>query len=70
MGERTPHPELTPQERRIISLLRQGAQSVNELAEALRTSPQDIRCLLETLDRKVGIVPLFRSGILRYGLAE
>jgi DNA-binding CsgD family transcriptional regulator len=63
-------PELTPQERDIIALLRQGSQMVDELAQALHTSPESIHTLLESLDRKVGIVPLFRSGTLRYGLAE
>jgi hypothetical protein len=70
MGKPTPDPELTPQERHIIALLRQGPRSVNALAEALRTIPADIRCLLEGLDGKVGIVPLFRLGTLSYGLAE
>lgn len=63
-------PELTLQERDIIALLRQGSQLVDELAQALHTSPESIHALLESLDRKVGIVPLFRSGTLRYGLAE
>jgi DNA-binding CsgD family transcriptional regulator len=70
VGEPTPYPELTPEERHIIALLRQGPRSVNELAEALQTSPEHIRGLLERLDGKVGIVPLFRSGTLSYGLAE
>ncbi len=70
MGEPTPYPELTSQERHIIALLRQGSRSVNELTEALHTSPEHIRCLLESLDGKVGIVPVFRSVTLSYGLAE
>jgi DNA-binding CsgD family transcriptional regulator len=68
--ESTPEPELTPQERQIIALLRQGSQSVATLAEALRTSPEHIRGLLESLDGKVGLVRVYRSVMLRYGLAE
>ncbi len=68
--EHTPAPELTSQERHILALLRQGPLSVAELAEALHMSPEHIRCLLESLDGKVGIVPLCRSATLRYGLAE
>jgi len=65
-----PDPELTSQERHIIALLRQGSQSVDVLAEALHTSPEHIRGLLESLDGKVGIVPVYRSSTLSYGLAE
>jgi DNA-binding CsgD family transcriptional regulator len=54
--ESTPEPELTPQERQIIALLRQGSQSVATLAEALRTSPEHIHGLVASLDGKVGLV--------------
>jgi predicted transcriptional regulator len=70
MDKQTPQPNLTSEERRIIALLRQGPQSVNGLTEALEVSPEYIQRVLQSLDHKVGIVPLFRSGSLRYGLAE
>ena len=56
MGEPTPDPELTPRERHIIALLRQGSQSVAALAEALRMSPEHIHGLSASLDGKVGLV--------------
>jgi DNA-binding Lrp family transcriptional regulator len=62
--------DLTTQERHLMALLRQGPQSVNGLAEALRLSPEQTQDVLQSLDRKVGIVPLFRYDTLRYGLAE
>jgi predicted ArsR family transcriptional regulator len=62
--------ELTPEERHLIALLRQGPQSANGLAEALRISPEQIQDVLQSLNRKVGVVPLFRFDTLRYGLAE
>jgi predicted ArsR family transcriptional regulator len=61
---------LTTDERDLIALLRQGPQSVQELAEALDTSPEQTKAVLQSLNRKVGLVPLFRSDTLRYGLAE
>jgi DNA-binding CsgD family transcriptional regulator len=61
---------LTPEEKRIIARLRQGPQSSNELAQVLDRNSDCIHALLTSLDRKVGIVPLFRIGELRYGLAE
>jgi hypothetical protein len=63
-------PELTREERHLIALLRQGPQSVKGLAEALRTSLDQTQDVLHRLNRKVGLVPLFRSDTLRYGLAE
>ena len=62
--------ELTTEERQLIKLLRCGPRTVKELAEALRISPEQIQHVLRSLDRKVGIVPLFRYDTLRYGLAE
>jgi predicted ArsR family transcriptional regulator len=62
--------ELTTAERHLIALLRQGPQSVNRLAEALRTSPEQTHDILQRLHRKVGLVPLFRFDTLCYGLAE
>ena len=62
--------DLTAEERDLIALLRQGPQSVEGLAEALRISPEKIQDVLQRLDRKVGIVPLFRYDTLHYGLAE
>ncbi len=62
--------ELTTEERHLIVVLRQGPQSVKGLAEALRISADHIQDVLQSLNRKVGIVPLFRFDTLRYGLAE
>jgi len=62
--------ELTTEERHLIVLLRQGPQSAKGLAEALRSSINHIQDVLQSLNRKVGIVPLFRFDTLRYGLAE
>jgi hypothetical protein len=62
--------ELRREERHLIALLRQGPQSVAGLAKALQTSVGHMDDVLQGLDRKVGLVPLFRSGTLRYGLAE
>jgi hypothetical protein len=70
MGEPVCQSELTREERHLIALLRQGPQSIAGLAEALRTSAGHIHDVLRSLDRKVGIVPLFRYDTLRYGLAE
>ena len=61
---------LTDQEGRLLRLLRHGPQSVTTVAEALRLSPQQTQDLLQRLDRKVGLVRLFRYDTLRYGLAE
>ena len=62
--------ELTTEERHLIVLLRQGPQSAKGLAEVLRISTDHIQDVLQSLNRKVGIVPLFRFDTLRYGLAE
>jgi predicted ArsR family transcriptional regulator len=70
MGEHTYACELTTEERHLIGLLRQGPQSVQGLAKALRISPDQTQDVLQSLNRKVGIVPLFRFDTLRYGLAE
>jgi DNA-binding MarR family transcriptional regulator len=70
MGETIYVCELTAEERDFIALLRQGPQSVKGLAEALRISPQRAQDVLHSLNRKVGIVRLFRYDTLRYGLAE
>ena len=70
MGEPLDIGELTPEERNLIALLRQGPQSVKGLAGALRISPEQTQDFLASLNRKVGIVPLFRYDTLRYGLAE
>jgi hypothetical protein len=70
MGELTHVCELTTEERHLIGLLRQGPQSVQGLAKALRISPDQTQDVLQSLNRKVGIVPLFRFDTLRYGLAE
>jgi DNA-binding MarR family transcriptional regulator len=62
--------ELTAAERQLIRLLRHGPQSVKALAEALRLSPEQTQDVLQSLDRKAGIVRLFRYDTLRYGLVE
>jgi hypothetical protein len=62
--------ELTVEERHLVALLRQGPQSVRGMAEALRISLEQTQTVLQSLNRKVGIVPLFRCDTLRYGLAE
>jgi predicted ArsR family transcriptional regulator len=62
--------ELNPEERHLILLLRQGPQSVHGLAEAMRLSADQAQEILQRLDRKVGLVPLFRFATLCYGLAE
>jgi DNA-binding CsgD family transcriptional regulator len=70
MGEPQDVYELTDEERHLIRLLRHGPQSVATLAEALRMSPEKIQDALQRLDRKVGIVRLFRYDTLCYGFAE
>jgi hypothetical protein len=70
MGEPMDVGELTTEERHLIGLLRQGPQPINRLAEALRISTDHTQDVLQSLNRKVGIVPLFRFDTLRYGLAE
>jgi hypothetical protein len=62
--------ELAPEERHLIALLRQGPQSVYGVAEALRLSADQAQDVVQRLDRKVGLVPLYRYATLRYGLAE
>jgi predicted ArsR family transcriptional regulator len=62
--------DLTAEERRAIMLLRQGPQSLHGLAETLGLNPEQTQKVLQRLNRKVGIVPLFRYNTLRYGLAE
>jgi hypothetical protein len=62
--------ELSREEHHLLALLRQGPQSVAGLATALRTSVGQMADVLRGLDRKVGLVPLFRYDTLRYGLAE
>jgi hypothetical protein len=40
------------------------------VAEALRITPEQTQDVLQRLDRKVGLVRLFRYDTLCYGLAE
>ena len=70
MGEPLNVGELTAEERHAIVLLRHGPQSLHGLAETLGLNPEQTQNVLQRLDRKVGIVPLFRYNTLRYGLAE
>jgi hypothetical protein len=70
MGEPQELCELTSEEQHLIALLRQEPQTVNGLAEALRLSPEQTQDVLQCLDRKVGLVPLYRYDTLRYGLTE
>ena len=62
--------ELTAEERHAIMLLRQGPQSLQRLAESLGLNLEQTLNVLQRLNRKVGVVPLFRAHTLRYGLAE
>ena len=70
MGEPQGVCELTDEERHLIRLLRRSPQSVTTVAEALCISHEQTQDVLQSLDRKVGIVRLFRYDTLRYGLAE
>ena len=70
MGEPQNVCALTDEERHLIRLLRHSPQSVTTVAEALRLSRERTHDILQSLDRKVGIVRLFRYDTLRYGLAE
>jgi hypothetical protein len=70
MGESSNTCELTAEERHAIVLLRHGPQSLHGLAEILGLNLEQTQNVLQRLNRKVGLVPLFRSNTLRYGLAE
>jgi predicted transcriptional regulator len=70
MGEPRDMCALTDEERHLLTFLRHGPQSVTRVGEALRLSPQQTQDLFQRLDRKVGLVRLFRDDTLRYGLAE
>ncbi len=70
MGELVFQPELTREECHLIALLRHGPQSVDRLAKVLQMSIDHIKDVLQGLNRKVGLVPLFRCDTLHYGLAE
>jgi predicted ArsR family transcriptional regulator len=70
MGEPQDGCELTDEERHLIRLLRHSPKSVTMLAEALHISSEQTRDILQSLDRKVGLVRLLRYDTLRYGLAE
>jgi hypothetical protein len=70
MGDPQDVCELTDEERRLIRLLRHSPQSVITVAEALGISPEQAQAIVQGLDHKVGLVRLFRSDTLCYGLAE
>jgi hypothetical protein len=70
MGEPQDVCALTDEERHLIRLLRHGPQSVTTVAAALGISSEQTQDVFQSLDRKVGIVRLFRCDTLRYGLAE
>ena len=70
MGEPPDVCELTEEERHLIRLLRHSPQSVTMVAEALCISLERTQDVLQSLDRKVGIVRLVRYDTLCYGLAE
>ena len=63
-------PVLTADERHALALLRHGPQSLHGLAESLGLNPEQTQNLLQRLNRKIGLVRLFRYNTLRYGLAE
>jgi DNA-binding CsgD family transcriptional regulator len=62
--------ELTAEERQALARLRQGPQSLHELAETLGLTLEQTQGVIQRLNRKVGLVRLFRTNLLRYGLAE
>ena len=70
MGEPLTGCELTAEERQAIALLRHGPQSLQGLAETLGLNLEQTQAVLQRLNRKVGIVRLFRHDTLRYGLPE
>jgi hypothetical protein len=70
MSEPQDRGQLTNEERHLLRLLRHGPQSVATAAHALRISFEQTQDLFQRLDRKVGLVRLFRYDTLRYGLAE
>jgi DNA-binding CsgD family transcriptional regulator len=70
MGDPVSQPVLTAEERHALGLLRHGPQSLQGLAETLGLNPEQTQNLLQSLNRKVGLVRLFRYDTLRYGLAE
>ena len=70
MGEPFHGCELTAEERQALAHFRQGPQSLHELAETLGLNLEQTQRVIQGLNRKVGLVRLFRSNILRYGLAE
>jgi DNA-binding CsgD family transcriptional regulator len=70
MGEPWHDCQLTADERQALARLRQGPQSLHELAETLGLTLEQTQGVIHRLNRKVGLVRLFRSNILRYGLAE
>jgi hypothetical protein len=70
MGESQDVWALTDEERHLIRLLRHSPQSVTMVAEALYIIPEQAQDVLQRLDRKVGLVRLFRYDTLRYKLPE
>jgi DNA-binding CsgD family transcriptional regulator len=70
MGEPLPDYQLTADERQALARLRQGPQSLHELAETLGLNLEQTQNVIQRLNRKIGLVRLFRSTTLRYGLAE
>ena len=70
MGEPQDVCALTDEERHLIRLLRHTPQSVTTIAKALCISPEQTQAVLQSLDRKVGLVRLVRYDTLRYGLPE
>jgi hypothetical protein len=70
MGEPLNGYELTADERHAIALLRHGPQSLHALAETLGLNLEQTQHVVQRLARNVGIVPLYRSSTLRYGLPE
>jgi hypothetical protein len=70
MGESQDVWALTDEERHLIRLLRHSPQPVTMVAEALYIIPEQAQDVLQRLDRKVGLVRLFRYDTLRYKLPE
>jgi hypothetical protein len=61
---------LTPEEHRVMTLLRQGPPSLRTWARTMDINDHHIDAIVRSLDGHVGLVRVCRSGTLGYGLAE
>ena len=60
MGEPLQGCELTAEERQALARLRQGPLPLHELAETLGLNIEQTQSVIQRLNRKVGLVRLFR----------